>query len=142
MILVLVSCGDAAVTSCSRSMPSIHGEVESAVGGATIVVHRRDVRMIEAGEQLDLLLEAGQARIAAVHQEFDGRGAAQHGVAGAVDHTHAAVAELVAQVYCPSLRASRTSRRRWRSVWPPEERTADRSLAGKSRRRSAFDQSI
>lgn len=50
----------------SRCTKELHRVVEGAVGGATVVVDRHDVRMVEAGEEVDLLLEAGQACVAAI----------------------------------------------------------------------------
>jgi hypothetical protein len=74
----------------------LHRVVEDAVRGTSVVEHGHRVRVAELGGELDLALEAGQALRARFvrPQQLDRGRAAQHGVLGAVDHPHAALAEL------------------------------------------------
>jgi hypothetical protein len=50
--------------------------------------------VVEVGQRLDLALEATEVVGAAAREQLDRRRATEHGVAGAVDDAHAALAEL------------------------------------------------
>ena len=59
--------------------------------------------MVQPAGELNLALEAGQGLLVALLdvEQFDGRGALEHGVVGQIDHAHATFAQFLVQRVLP-----------------------------------------